>query len=89
MPTGVATLGGNLSSTSTSTGATSLNTLVTLFNHQGIPLGLNAGDVIKIGGGTYNTVPPGVPVNIPATDILTVSPTTTLGELASSLRSSL
>ncbi|KXK34110.1 MAG: flagellar hook-basal body complex protein [Candidatus Omnitrophica bacterium] len=89
VPTGVATLGGNLSSTSTSTGATSLNTLVTLFNHQGIPLGLNAGDVIKIGGGTYNTVPPGVPVNIPATDILTVSPTTTLGELASSLRSSL
>lgn len=89
VPTGTATLGGNLSSTTQARGATSLNTLVTLFNQQGLPLSLNAGDVIRIGGGTYNTVPPGVPTVIPSTDILTVTPTTTLGELASNLRAKL
>lgn len=89
LPTGNAVLGGNLSTESVSVAASSLNTLVTLFNEDGQPLGLNAGDTIRITGGTYNTVPPGAPVVIPPTDILTITAETTLGQLASSLRTQL
>lgn len=89
VPTETATLGGNLSSDTESEAATSLNTLVTLFNEDGVPLGLNAGDTIRITGGTYDTVPAGTTVTIPSTDVLSITSTTTLGELVSSLRTQL
>ncbi|MCG3197612.1 MAG: flagellar hook-basal body complex protein [Candidatus Omnitrophica bacterium] len=89
IPTQTATLGGNLSTNAQPSGASSLNTLATLFDDQGQPLGLNAGDTIRISGGTYNTVPPGVPVTFSSTDVLTISQSTSLGDLAASLRDAL
>ncbi len=89
VPTETATLGGNLSSDTVAQPATSLNTLLTIFNENGQPLGLNAGDTITISGGTYNTVPAGTAVTIPQTTVLTVTNETTLGNLVSSLRDQL
>jgi flagellar hook protein FlgE len=89
IPTSTAKLGGNLSTSTTPSAASSLNTLVTLFDASGQPLGLNSGDTIRIKSGSYNTVPPGVPVTLTASDVVTISPSTTLGDLAASLKTAL
>lgn len=89
IPTNTATLGGNLSTATVPKAASSLNTLVTLFTDDGLPLDLNAGDTIEIGGGAYDTVPPSGVVNLTTSPVLTVGATTNLGELATALRNAL
>ena len=86
-----AILGGNLSTTTTPSAASALNTLVTVFDEDGIPLGLNEGDTIRITSGSYDTVPTGAgfPIDLTASgnlDVLTVTRETTLGDLAQALR---
>ncbi|MCA9434902.1 MAG: flagellar hook-basal body complex protein [Candidatus Omnitrophica bacterium] len=89
IPTDNAVLGGNLSTGETPTAASSLNTLVTVFDEDGLPLGLNAGDTIQISGGSHDTVPPSGVTNFTATDVLTIDATTTLGDLAEALTTTL
>jgi flagellar hook protein FlgE len=93
VPTDNAILGGNLSSNNTASAARSLNTLVTLFNEDGVPLALNEGDTIRLVSGNYDEVPddpmnPGVTA-LTQEDVLTLTRSTTLGDLASALRTSL
>jgi len=83
VPTDNAILGGNLSSTTAPSAATALNSLVSLFNGDGIPLGLNEGDTVRIVSGTYNAAA------LTAADFLTVTRSTTLGDLAEALREDL
>lgn len=89
VPTDNATLGGNLSTSEQPTAASSLNTLVTAFDEDGSPLGLVAGDTIRIMTGSHDTVPPSGVVNFTPTDVLTVTATTTLGDLAEALKNTL
>ncbi len=85
IPTDSAVLGGNLSTSEIPTAASSLNTLVSAFNEDGLAMGLQAGDTIRIESGSHNTVPPTVLTALTQTDILTISRTSTLGELADAL----
>jgi len=90
--TQTATLGGNLSSATQPKAASSLNTLLSLFSDDGIPIGLNAGDTIQISGGTYDTSPPSGVIDLVAggnQNVVTISPTTNLADLANSLRTTL
>ena len=85
IPTDSAVLGGNLSTGETPTAASSLNTLVSAFDEDGLALGFQAGDTIRIESGSYDTVPPSGVTAITTTDVITITPTTTLGELADAL----
>ncbi|MCA9450040.1 MAG: hypothetical protein KC931_23160, partial [Candidatus Omnitrophica bacterium] len=89
IPTNTAVLGGNLSTGEVPTAASSLNTLVTVFDEDGLPLGFNAGDKIQILSGSHDTIPPTGVTNFTPTDLLTIDQTTTLGDLATALTSTL